>query len=140
MLLCVCLLMIRRPPRSTRTDTLFPYTTLFRSACRRQAAGAGPNRRPVPTYGPPAAPDSGHTPVLNPIYRCRGYNAVMRDLLLALIVFGSVPFTLVRPYVGILFFYWLSLMNPHRMTWGFAYDLRSSLLVGSVTLAEMGGG
>src|SRR3546814_12069737 len=33
--LSVCLfffLMIRRPPRSTRTDTLFPYTTLFRSA------------------------------------------------------------------------------------------------------------
>src|SRR3546814_2799859 len=26
--------MIRRPPRSTRTDTLFPYTTLFRSARR----------------------------------------------------------------------------------------------------------
>src|SRR3546814_19666288 len=31
-LLCVIfVLMIRRPPRSTRTDTLFPYTTLFRS-------------------------------------------------------------------------------------------------------------
>src|SRR3546814_19885880 len=29
--LCVFCLMIRRPPRSTRTDTLFPYTTLFRS-------------------------------------------------------------------------------------------------------------
>src|SRR3546814_18021152 len=28
---CVVFLMIRRPPRSTRTDTLFPYTTLFRS-------------------------------------------------------------------------------------------------------------
>src|SRR3546814_11303222 len=28
-------LMIRRPPRSTRTDTLFPYTTLFRSPNRR---------------------------------------------------------------------------------------------------------
>src|SRR3546814_17437067 len=28
--------MIRRPPRSTRTDTLFPYTTLFRSPERRQ--------------------------------------------------------------------------------------------------------
>src|SRR3546814_1982901 len=26
-------LLIRRPPRSTRTDTLFPYTTLFRSPC-----------------------------------------------------------------------------------------------------------
>src|SRR3546814_7689852 len=29
--LSFCCLMIRRPPRSTRTDTLFPYTTLFRS-------------------------------------------------------------------------------------------------------------
>src|SRR3546814_1203268 len=27
----MCVIMIRRPPRSTRTDTLFPYTTLFRS-------------------------------------------------------------------------------------------------------------
>src|SRR3546814_20835295 len=33
--------MIRRPPRSTRTDTLFPYTTLFRSPAhaRRRVAG-----------------------------------------------------------------------------------------------------
>src|SRR3546814_12806610 len=31
MSLVVFFLMIRRPPRSTRTDTLFPYTTLFRS-------------------------------------------------------------------------------------------------------------
>src|SRR3546814_8718374 len=36
--------MIRRPPRSTRTDTLFPYTTLFRSP--HAAAGAGPDRVP----------------------------------------------------------------------------------------------
>src|SRR3546814_19500377 len=41
-------LMIRRPPRSTRTDTLFPYTTLFRSpgaarsALRRPSWGCGP--------------------------------------------------------------------------------------------------
>src|SRR3546814_4844079 len=34
--------MIRRPPRSTRTDTLFPYTTLFRSP-----AGAQPVARPA---------------------------------------------------------------------------------------------
>src|SRR3546814_1956450 len=31
-------LMIRRPPRSTRTDTLFPYTTLFRSATTFRSA------------------------------------------------------------------------------------------------------
>src|SRR3546814_8851598 len=32
--------MIRRPPRSTRTDTLFPYTTLFRSTLREIKPGA----------------------------------------------------------------------------------------------------
>src|SRR3546814_6877011 len=32
--------MIRRPPRSTRTDTLFPYTTLFRSSVCLSVAGA----------------------------------------------------------------------------------------------------
>src|SRR3546814_1346929 len=31
-IMCIFFLMIRQPPRSTRTDTLFPYTTLFRSA------------------------------------------------------------------------------------------------------------
>src|SRR3546814_8083072 len=30
-MICFFFLLIRRPPRSTRTDTLFPYTTLFRS-------------------------------------------------------------------------------------------------------------
>src|SRR3546814_16802167 len=34
-------LMIRRPPRSTRTDTLFPYTTLFRSVARRRPPVVG---------------------------------------------------------------------------------------------------
>src|SRR3546814_4957622 len=41
--------MIRRPPRSTRTDTLFPYTTLFRSVPARleldRLARAGDHRR-----------------------------------------------------------------------------------------------
>src|SRR3546814_8900633 len=32
--------MIRLPPRSTRTDTLFPYTTLFRSSARQSAESA----------------------------------------------------------------------------------------------------
>src|SRR3546814_8305590 len=32
--------MIRRPPRSTRTDTLFPYTTLFRSTARGSVVGS----------------------------------------------------------------------------------------------------
>src|SRR3546814_7117115 len=49
-------LMIRRPPRSTRTDTLFPYTTLFRSP--RTFARSRPDRVPAPlpraaTWMPP---------------------------------------------------------------------------------------
>src|SRR3546814_260846 len=42
---CICLffLMLRRPPRSTRTDTLFPYTTLFRS-CEPGNKGDDPER------------------------------------------------------------------------------------------------
>src|SRR3546814_13993350 len=38
--LVLFLLMLRRPPRSTRTDTLFPYTTLFRSRAARLARDA----------------------------------------------------------------------------------------------------
>src|SRR3546814_6776976 len=46
--------MIRRPPRSTRTDTLFPYTTLFRSPSSRS-----PNRRgPRTSASPPSASES----------------------------------------------------------------------------------
>src|SRR3546814_14271643 len=44
--------MIRRPPRSTRTDTLFPYTTLFRSDAVAQAPGAARRR----ARHPPPAP------------------------------------------------------------------------------------
>src|SRR3546814_1945059 len=41
--------MIRRPPRSTRTDTLFPYTTLFRSKDAVEDLGAKFERTPIGT-------------------------------------------------------------------------------------------
>src|SRR3546814_11775006 len=49
-------LMIRRPPRSTRTDTLFPYPTLFRSArtLGRVAGDDGDSRRPAQIGAQPA--------------------------------------------------------------------------------------
>src|SRR3546814_14899198 len=44
-------LMIRRPPRSTRTDTLFPYTTLFRSNARGSLGiGSFPPPGPVARF------------------------------------------------------------------------------------------
>src|SRR3546814_18100389 len=44
---CFFFLMIRRPPRSTRTDTLFPYTTLFRSYPRLMETVDGVAHRPA---------------------------------------------------------------------------------------------
>src|SRR3546814_4447752 len=54
--------MIRRPPRSTRTDTLFPYTTLFRSRARCEAPeGAGDRERTVEEApGRAGARERGH--------------------------------------------------------------------------------
>src|SRR3546814_10739495 len=49
--------MIRRPPRSTRTDTLFPYTTLFRSA--RRHAGTFIAARAGRALPDPSATQSG---------------------------------------------------------------------------------
>lgn len=54
----------------------------------------------------------------------------MRDFLVVVIVFGSIPFILVRPQIGVLMWYWISLMNPHRWTWGYAYTLRVALVIG----------
>src|SRR3546814_15596850 len=46
--------MIRRPPVSTRTDTLFPYTTLFRSPRRPRRHRHQRRARPPPVYPAPA--------------------------------------------------------------------------------------
>src|SRR3546814_14855705 len=48
----ICCLMIRRPPRSTRTDTLFPYTTLFRASFCWKAAASAASRSGVMSSGP----------------------------------------------------------------------------------------
>src|SRR3546814_17369678 len=76
MLFCLYVLMIRRPPRSTRTDTLFPYTTLFRSApvsnqkerrtvSTNKRPGSGGWVRPIPTLlGPGKALADGLTIVV----------------------------------------------------------------------------
>src|SRR3546814_2801484 len=58
---CFFFLMIRRPPRSTRTDTLFPYTTLFRSGgSRRRARRRG--RHQACRVAPPEDPAQGRVP------------------------------------------------------------------------------
>lgn len=58
----------------------------------------------------------------------------LRDLVLTLTIVGLLPVCVVRPWVGILLWSWISYMNPHRLTWGFAYDMPFAMLVGACTL------
>jgi putative inorganic carbon (HCO3(-)) transporter len=57
----------------------------------------------------------------------------MRDVLITLLIFGTLPFILKRPYIGVLVWSWISYMNPHRLTWGFAYNVPFAQIV-AVTL------
>jgi probable O-glycosylation ligase (exosortase A-associated) len=61
----------------------------------------------------------------------------MRDIVVSVVIFGSLPFILWRPYIGVLVWTWIGFMNPHRLTWGFAYDMPFALIVALVTLVAM---
>src|SRR3546814_9396804 len=61
--------MIRRPPRSTRPDTLFPYTTLFRSAMLAVTVSAAPAERATT-----------HAPASRPLYTTQAPIAMLKDM------------------------------------------------------------
>lgn len=61
----------------------------------------------------------------------------MRDILLTLTLIGLLPVGLKRPFVGALMFAIISLGNPHRLTWGFAYDQPWALAYAGVTMAGL---
>src|SRR3546814_4345242 len=73
--------MMRRPPRSTRTDTLLPDTTLFRSDCSRRDAGRAPRA---------AHRGRRRAAVLGPLRRARRTDAVR-------VVFHRAPLRLDQP-------------------------------------------
>ena len=52
-------------------------------------------------------------------------------------VFCSLPAIVIRPYVGVLVWSWLGYMNPHRLTWGFAYNFPFSQVVGGTVLVAL---
>ena len=61
----------------------------------------------------------------------------MRDVLIFMLVFGSLPFILRRPHIGILVWSWLAFMSPHRLSWGIAYDFQFSAVVALVLLISV---
>lgn len=58
----------------------------------------------------------------------------IRDVITFAVILGSVPFCFTRPWIGMLVFSWLGYMNPHRYTWGIAYDFPFAMIIAVVTL------
>lgn len=58
----------------------------------------------------------------------------LRDLLIFAVVLGGLPFMVRRPYVGVLYWVLFGVMNPHRLSWGAAYDFPFSELIAGATL------
>jgi len=61
----------------------------------------------------------------------------MRDIAVTLIVFGSLPFILRTPFIGILMWTWLGFMNPHRLAWGFSVEMPFAQIVAITTLVAV---
>ncbi len=61
----------------------------------------------------------------------------MRDVLVTAIVLVALVYAFRRPWLGVMLWTWLSIMNPHRMTWGFAYDMPFAAMTAGVTLLAM---
>jgi putative inorganic carbon (HCO3(-)) transporter len=60
----------------------------------------------------------------------------LRDVFITALILGSLPFIFWRPQAGVLMWVWISVMNPHRMTWGFAYDMNFAAIIAIATIAS----
>lgn len=65
----------------------------------------------------------------------RGRQRFMRDVVLTLLVAALLPMVFKHPVIGAYLWAWFSLMNPHKMTWGFAYNLPFAQMIAMVTIA-----
>lgn len=61
----------------------------------------------------------------------------MRDYLVFGLVFALLPFIVMRPVLGVMGFTWISLMNPHRLAYGTAYNFPFAALIAGLTLVSM---
>src|SRR6267378_544512 len=61
----------------------------------------------------------------------------MRDIVLAAFLFGSLPFILRWPTIGVFLWIRVSVMLRHRLTYGFAFDRRRAYIIASATLAGL---
>ncbi|MFT4613212.1 MAG: putative inorganic carbon (HCO3(-)) transporter [Bacteroidia bacterium] len=61
----------------------------------------------------------------------------MRDIVVTLMVLGTLPFILRNAWIGVLAWSWLSYMNPHKLTWGFAATFPFAQVVAITLLISM---
>ena len=61
----------------------------------------------------------------------------MRDIILTLIVLGSIPYIFKNPLTGLLMWVWLSIMNPHRLAYGFAQTMPFAQVIAIVALISL---
>lgn len=61
----------------------------------------------------------------------------MRDVFIIMTVLATIPMIFMRPHVGILAWCWISYMNPHRLSWDFAYTFPVAMLIGGATLVAL---
>lgn len=61
----------------------------------------------------------------------------MRDIIVFLLIFGTIPLVLKRPATGVLVFAWISIMNPHRLTYGMAKDFPFAALIAVLTMLAL---
>ena len=58
----------------------------------------------------------------------------LRDFVFIVVWLGLIPVSLIRPWIGILVWYWLAFMVPHGLTWGFSRTLPVAMAIGGATL------
>ncbi|MDA5193588.1 putative O-glycosylation ligase, exosortase A system-associated [Govanella unica] len=59
---------------------------------------------------------------------------MLRSLFIAISIFAALPVVLFKPHVGVLLWSWISYMNPHRLTYGFAYSFGFLNYIGGATI------
>ena len=52
----------------------------------------------------------------------------MRDLALVIVFFSLVPLAVKHTWIAVNLWTWLSVMNPHRLAWGFAYSMPFAMM------------
>jgi putative inorganic carbon (HCO3(-)) transporter len=61
----------------------------------------------------------------------------MRDVLITLVVVGSLPLIFKQPWMGAVLWVWISVMSPHTQGWGFARDFPFAYMIAVTTVAAM---